>query len=285
MLKQPATYSQQIAKLRAHGCSVTDVAACEEILSRISYYRLSAYFLTFKQPDGTFISGTSFNDVYRLYEFDSKLRSLLFPVIEELEVYLRSQFSYYHTHKYGADGYMNPSNYNFHHNHADFVSRINGLIRKNNKIPFVSHHIKKYSSQFPLWAIIELYSFGMLSYFYAEMLTADQKALAKTTFHTSVSNVKSWLYCCTNLRNICAHSRRLYNGVFSAIPANIPHVNKSTERKLFAAIMALRELYPSADKWNNSFIPAMSALIGEHTDVVDLRHIGFPADWDTVMLK
>ena len=132
---------------------------------------------------------------------------------------------------------------------------------------------------------MELFTFGMLSYFYAEMLTPDQKAIAHTVFKTSVADAKSWLYCCTNLRNICAHSRRLYNSVFSVIPARIPNVDKSAERKLFAAIMAVRGLYPDTDKWNTEFMPAMSALLDEYSDVVLYRFIGFPEDWETIMRK
>ncbi|MDR1558806.1 MAG: Abi family protein [Clostridiales bacterium] len=105
MLKQPATYKQQIGKLREHGCTVSDDGFCEEVLSRISYYRLSAYFLTYRAKDGKYKPGTTFETVYRLYEFDRKLQGLLFSVLAELEVYLRARFSYYHTHKYGAEGY------------------------------------------------------------------------------------------------------------------------------------------------------------------------------------
>ena len=285
MLKSPATYSEQIAKLREHGCTIADEAFCEEILSRVSYYRLSAYFLTFRKKDGMYMPGTDFDKVYRLYEFDRKLRRLLFSVIEELEVYLRAQLSYYHSHKYGAEGYMNPENFNFHHNPADFASRINDLVKGNDKLPFVNHHITKYGGKFPLWVIMELFTFGMLSYFYAEMLTPDQKKVAHNIFKASVANAKSWLYCCTNLRNICAHSRRLYNSTFSVIPANIPNMDKHTERKLFAAIMAVRALYPSVEKWNNEFLPAMSALFDEYGDSVILRSVGFPEDWETIMIK
>jgi abortive infection bacteriophage resistance protein len=285
MPKQPATYARQIAKLREHGCTVSDEAFCEEVLSRISYYRITAYFLTFKMKDGKYAPGTDFDKVYRIYEFDRKLRRLLFSVLEELEVYLRAQLSYYHAHKYGADGYMNPANFNFHHDHLDFASRLNDLVKGNDKLLFVNHHITKYNGQFPLWVIMELFTFGMLSYFYAEMLTPDQKKLAHNVFKTSVAEAKSWLYCCTNLRNICAHSRRLYNSVFSVIPAHIPQADKSAERKLFASVMALRQLYPDAEKWNNEFLPAMSALFEEYKSVILLKHIGYPEDWESVMRK
>ena len=235
--------------------------------------------------DGLYAPGTDFNLVYNLYEFDRKLRRLLFSVLEELEIYLRAQLSYYHSHKYGADGYMDPVNFNFHHDHVEFTGRLNDLINGNDKLPFVAHHINNYNSRFPIWVIMELFTFGMLSYFYSEMLTPDQKKVAHTIFKTSVREAKSWLYCCTNLRNVCAHSRRLYNGVFSVIPARIPNVPKSAERKIFAAIMAVRGLYPCADKWNNEFLPAMSSLFEEYKNVVLLKHIGFPNNWETIMRK
>jgi abortive infection bacteriophage resistance protein len=285
MLKQSATYAQQIAKLREHGCIVTDEVFCEKVLSRVSYYRLSAYFLTFRKKDKSYMPGTDFNRVYKLYEFDRKLRRLLFAVIDELEVYLRAQLSYLHTHKYGPDGYMNAVNFGARHDHLGFVSRINDAVKSNDKLPFVKHHINNYGGRFPLWVIAELFTFGMLSYFYTDMISTDQKFLARNIFNTSVQNTKSWLYCCTNLRNVCAHSRRLYNSVFSVIPANIPQVDKSAERKLFAAIMAVRELYPDTEKWNGEFMSAMSALFDEYSDIVLLRFIGFPKDWENIMKK
>ena len=84
---------------------------------------------------------------------------------------------------------------------------------------------------------------------------------------------------------MCAHSRRLYNSVFSVIPARIANVDKSAERKLFAAVMAVRELYPNAEKWNTEFMPVMSALIDEYSEAILLKHIGFPQDWETYMRK
>ena len=285
MLKQPSTYTQQIAKLREHGCAVDDEAVCEEFLSRVSYYRLTAYLLTFRGKDSYYLPGTSFSEVYRLYEFDQKLRRNIYSALEELEIYLRAQLSYYHSHKYGSDGYINAGNFSSRHNHVGFLARINDLVKKNDKLPLVMHHKNKYNGQFPLWVITELFTFGMLSYFYADMITVDQKKLAYGIFKTSAPNAKSWLYCCTNLRNICAHSQRLYNSVFSVIPASIQQVEKHSERKLFAAIMALRELYPSTEKWNNEFMPTLSALISEYEDIILLRAIGFPVEWKTIMEK
>ena len=49
--------------------------------------------------------------------------------------------------------------------------------------------------------------------------------------------------------------------------------------------MAVRSLYPNKDKWNNEFMPAMTALFDEYADVIELRHIGFPEDWEDKMRR
>lgn len=283
MLKQSATYERQMAKLKGHGCEIHDEEFCVKVLERISYYRLSAYFLPFKTEDKKYISGTTFANVYSLYEFDRKLRRLLFSMIEELEVFIQAQFSYYHTQKYGSDGYLNPANFNNRHNHAYFTKRVDDMLRNHRKLLYVKHHMNEYDGKFPLWVLIELFTFGMLSYFYSDMITADQKAVALNTFGKNYRKVKSWLYCCTDLRNLCAHSGRLYYKTFSIAPAQITGVCKENERSLFAAIMALRELYPNEFKWNYEFLPSMISIFGEHYDVVDLQHIGFPEKWENIV--
>jgi len=284
-LKEPATYEQQIEILRKNGCVIKDNDYCLDVLSRINYYRLSAYLLPFKTSGGKYKAGTNIVSIYKLYEYDRKLRNLIFYAIEEIEVYLRSQFSYYHAHKYGADGYLNAGNYNDRHLHADFTMRINEEINKNRKLPFVRHHIIKYNGEFPIWVVMELFTFGMLSYFYADLFTPDQKQLARNIYKTTSKNLISWLRCCTILRNMCAHSGRLYYSVFSSIPAGIPQLDVSSERRLFGAVMAMRELYPKIDKWNTEILTSISALNEQYMDVINLNHIGFPVNWEALLQK
>ena len=285
MLKQPTTYKQQIEKLREHGCIIPDEAFCKSVLAEIGYYRLSAYFLPYRTANGDYRPGTNFEHVYSIYEFDKKLRRNLFSMLEELEVYLRAQISYFHAHKYGSDGYLNPANFNNRHNNKQFNKRINELLRNNSKATFVKHHMAVYSGNFPLWVISELFTFGMLSYFFADMITADQKHVAFNSFNTTVVKMKSWLRCCTDLRNLCAHYSRLYYRVFPAVPVSLPNVNQSNENSVFAAIMALHALYTDTDKWNGVFMPSLLTMFYEHRDVIENKHIGFPDDWVTLLRK
>ena len=285
MTKPPTTYAQQIALLRSRGCFVEDESFAEEALSRINYYRLSAYFLPFKSSDDSYQLGTSFNKIYQLYEFDRKLRNTLSRAVETAEVNLRAKLAYHHAHKYGALGYLDAANFNVQHRHDEFLERVSAEIQNNRKALFVQHHIDNYDGEFPIWVIVELFTLGMLSYFYGDLKPQDQKALARDLFGTTYKNAISWIRCCTVLRNICAHYGRLYYRVFSSVPANLSHVKPDNQRRLWAAVMALRELYPDADGWNSEIVESISALVAEYAGVVKLKHIGFPADWEALLKK
>ena len=285
MLKQPTTHKQQIEILRERGCVISDEKHCAAVLSQVSYYSLSAYFLPFKTKDGRYTTGTEFHKIYQLFEFDRRLRHLLFSAIEEIEVFLRASLSYFHAHKYGADGYKNAMIYNSRHDHEQFTNRIKDMLCKNKKVPFVKHHAVNYDNQFPIWVLMELFTFGMLSYFYADFITSDQKTFARNTYNTVPQNVKSWLYCCTDLRNLCAHYGRLYYRVFTAVPTNIKCLDDDSKRSLFGAVMALRALYPNDDKWNTDILASIATLIEDYTDIINLKHIGFPYNWEDIMVK
>ena len=106
----------------------------------------------------------SFERVYRIYEFDRKLRNLLFSAIEVIEVSLRTRLAHFHSEKYGPLGYLDSSSFNSKHNTDKFKQNIDREIENNKKVLFVKHPIDNYDGQFPLWVISELFTFGMLSY-------------------------------------------------------------------------------------------------------------------------
>ena len=70
MTKSPTTCTQQIALLRSRGRFVEDESFAEEALSRINYYRLSAYFRPFNTGNDSYLPVTFFGEIYHLYEFD-----------------------------------------------------------------------------------------------------------------------------------------------------------------------------------------------------------------------
>ena len=149
-LKPFNTYKEQISKLSSRGCIITDYNFCEKILKDIGYYRLSAYFLPFKYSDETYHQGLTFNKIYRIYEFDRKLRSILLSAIEVIEVSLRARIAYLHSGKYGPLGYLDKTAFRSSHNSKKFKDNITREIESNKNSPYVRHHINKYGGQFPL---------------------------------------------------------------------------------------------------------------------------------------
>ncbi len=283
-LKKPTTYQQQLALLRKRKIIIDDSSRCLEVLETVNYYRLTAYLLPFKCGKNRYISGTKFSTVYRIYEFDRKIRGVLLVALEEVETYLRSKFAYFHAHKYGEVGYMKPENYSIKYDDDKFQTNLNREITSNEGSAFVQHHQKEYGGRFPIWVAIELFSFGMLSRFYSDMKTADKKELARDIYNTVPKNIISWLRCCTDLRNICAHYGRLYYRIFTATPASVA-AGPTQRHQLWGATLALQALYPNAEKWNTEILPQLSAVFSEYGDDIELRHIGFPQNWEERLRK
>ena len=102
-LKEPTTYEQQLSILRDRNVLVENESFCLSVLESVNYYRFVAYFLPFKQANGNYSEGTRFLQVLRIYEFDRKLRGILFSALEEVEVFIRAKLAYFHAHKYGGN--------------------------------------------------------------------------------------------------------------------------------------------------------------------------------------
>ncbi|OPX90272.1 MAG: Abi-like protein [Pelotomaculum sp. PtaB.Bin104] len=279
-LKPPTTFEEQIEILKSRGLVVENEACAYGILHKVNYYRLSAYLLPFQvYGSDSFRDGTRFNQIYRIYEFDQKLRNLILYAIEPIEVLLRTQLAYYHSHKYGSEGYINPVNFESIRRHERFIEEFNGAVEKNKKALFVKHHIDKYGRRFPIWVAVELFSFGMLSKFYANMKINDQKDIAKKIFKTGPKQLRSWLICVTDLRNRCAHYMRIYFHKLVNYPRlpNGPYALCS--QRIFDIIYVMKYLFLNHDKWKNSVVRELEALINEYSMDIQLRYIGFPENW------
>lgn len=284
-LKPQTTYEKQVELLKEKGIIINDVPKCILFLQQINYYRFSAYYLPFRSTDTQKIfCPIDFDRIKKIYEFDQELRSLIFKTIEKIEIYLRTQISYYHAHTYGPEGYRSALNYNPKHDHVKFSRHLDGCISENSKSLVVQHHIKNYEGHFPIWVIIEFFSIGMLSHFYRGLTTQDKKKIAKQLYNTNYRNLESWLRCLTDLRNRCAHYSRLYYWIFPATP-KIPENEKYiATRRLFSQLYMLKMMYPEKDKWNDDFLKPLIKLIKKYKRYISLKHLDFPYRWK-FMLK
>ena len=168
------------------------------------------------------------------------------------------------------------------HNVNKFQTKVKSCIEENKRSLVVKHHAANYNGEFPIWVIIEFFSMGMLSYFYKDMKTEDKKVIA-TQFETTPKLLESWLRCLTDLRNRCAHYSRLYYWAFPAMPAMPKNSTIVTDRKLFTQLIVLKYLYPSKQEWNSKFIFPLKAMIEQNKNIISLKHIGFPKNWEEIL--
>ena len=205
------SYEAQVEHLRACGMHVEDKGKAIETLSRVNYYRLvNAYGLGLYADESKhrFCEGVTFWQVYSLYAFDNRLRHVVSELLEEFEVLFRTRLAHYIGEHYGAVGYLNPAMFasgTFHQEIMDAIGREEAVQHKS---PIVKHHNDKYGGKLPVWAVVEVSTFGTISKLYKNMLLADQATIAKQ-FGLTPTLLNSWLRAFVEVRNICAHYGRL----------------------------------------------------------------------------
>lgn len=280
-IKRPRTYGEQIQILKDRNLVIEDEQYARKVLSKINYYRFSAYTLSLKDKD-EFHEGISFEHIFKLYEFDRKLRLLLLSRLEGIEISIRTKMSYHIAHKYGAIGYLNKSNFNNEEYFMDMKRQIHNEIERSKEI-FIAHHNSRYEGVFPIWVAIEVTSFGQLSKIYSNLKTNDQEDLANL-YSNNRLYIRNWFYVLSTLRNICAHFGRLYN---RHLPIHLK-LSKNDRGKIghgntiFSAIYVVSKILGEKDLLN-SFITDLSALIEGYDDVIELNRIGFPDNWKAVL--
>lgn len=281
--KIPATVDEQIAILKKRGCVIKDENFARETLRYINYYRISNYFEPFSISKHKYEEGTTFEKIMQIYEMDRKLRSVLIAALEEIEIALRASVSNYHSLKYGALGYLNPNTFDRSHNHQSFISRVNHLIDCGEEREFVRHYNSKYGGKFPLWVVMELFSFGTLAFFFKDMHTADKKTLANEYYGCSPSEMDNWIFCLNELRNYCAHYNRLYGNHFPVLPKTPKNFEPELKDDVFGYLIVMKQLYHNHENWNERVVKPISRMLKKNSQVIRLSDIGFPDGWEKLI--
>ena len=280
----PMTIDEQVENLKAIGLIVEDEEYAKKILNDISYFRLiKAYSLNLKSKNGTYGEKVTFEQIVELYLFNARFRQLIFPEIEKIEINVRCRIANYFAQQYGVLGYLEADNFVNAQYHQSFLVDIEEEIRRNSKAPFVRNFKDNYEGgQLPIYALVEVFSFGTLSKFYKNMKNPDKKAVAKS-FGVGYTYLESWLESISYVRNICAHYGRLYNAKLSKTPKLF---NEYTEagvgnNRIFGVLLCIRMLLKNDTHWN-TFVEQVELLF-EKYEHVDFKTMGFPENWKELL--
>ncbi len=297
---------EQIDILKSRGLIINDEETAKQILFRENYFFINGYRHMFTTVDkDKFISGTTFEELYATFVFDRRIRNTIFKYILIIENNIKSIMSYQLSRKYGFKDkdYLNPENFTQDPARSrqvfDILNKMKRQIRVNGRQHSATLHYLSNYGYIPMWILVKVLSFGIISELFCILKYEDQNEIAKL-YRTDVETLSIYLSLLANFRNLCAHEDILYDHRTSrVIPNNEYHniLNISTDEEgeyiygkndLYAIILIMKKMLSDGEFRDIIF------EIGYEIDILDskvdtvslnsiLNKIGFPDNWREIV--
>ena len=213
-MKEYRTNEDLIEYLSSKGVAISDKADALQKIERYTYYSIvNTYKSIFKGDDGNYLDDVTFDEIYALFEFDKGLKNIILKYCLEIEIVIKSIMANQISKVYGVKKYLKTSNWDNNINDDIkenlFNKIINEIEKDYNTHTAVTHYIDKYGFV-PPFVLVKILTFGVASSYYGLLKQSDRQAIAKY-FKISDKLLKQILKNLTTIRNVAAHSDRLYN--------------------------------------------------------------------------
>lgn len=293
--KQILTIAQQVKSYSNAGMIITSQNEVENALQTVGYYRLRGYsFHLYDNSTKKYIQGTKFEDILKLYYFDQELSKMIFSMISKIEVALRVRLVEALLSYGDALILQDSSIFKDKKMYWQNMSTIASEIARSNDV-FIKHNFDKHEGEVPVWAVVEVLSFGTLSKIIKNLKTGTGSAYSILVNNYKYTSKKgnlvnpsqkmfsSWVQSVAVLRNMCAHNSRIYNRTIHTTP-EILDVDKITpppaHNGLYQILLAMKYLRSSDSEWN-TFVSELDILFQNNSSVISLSLMNLPADWKT----
>lgn len=285
----PLDTATLLDNLKKDGLSIVDERKAIAFLENVSYFRFAAYLRPFKSSadKDLYKENATFEKAVRLYEFDEKLRILLFSAIQKIEISLRAKVINQFSLKYGAFWYVNSDLAIDKHKYVENLSCLDRELLRS-KDDFIKEHYAKYGKDDfpPAWKLIDLTSFGCLTKLYFNFSNgAVKKKIARSYGVPQQEILESWMKAINALRNCCAHHGRVWNRVMPVMP-KVPTKMKQAwiadkpdvANRLYAVLCCLAYWLNAIDS-QNTLCEDFKDLVSQYPEV-DTKAMGFPKKWE-----
>lgn len=179
--KSYKSYRQQLNILRSRGMvigkgsqgsRVMRILECENYYNVINGYK--ELFLASKATataDEAYKTGTTFDEVYALYNFDRELRNIYLKYLLKLENTFKTVIAHEFSAKYGHDNYLKIENFDNSTERnisssikliGDIQQEIARQMSKHHQV--VTHYITEHG-YIPLWVLVNVLTFGKIENF------------------------------------------------------------------------------------------------------------------------
>ena len=300
------TLDEQVEILKNKGLVINDIEKTKNILLRENYFFISGYRHLFmnSKNDQKFIPGTTFEELYAMFVFDRRVRNIFFKNLLIIENNIKSLISYQLSKKYGyrEKEYLNPKNFSkdsfkIRQVH-DVLNKVKRQIRNNVRQHSATMHYVTNYGYIPLWILVKVLSFGIVSELYDILDASDQIEVSKY-YNLDSETLVIYLSMLSNYRNLCAHEDILYDHrTQKVIPDTKYHFELNIDmtdgeydygkNDLFAVVIIMKQLL--TDSEFRDFINE----VGYEIDILEgktnilpinnfLNKIGFPDNWRDIV--
>lgn len=257
--KQILTIAQQVQSYIDAGMVIASREDVEKALKSVGFYRLRGYsFHLYDNATKKYVPGTKFEDILKLYQFDQELSALIFSMISKIEIALRVRLVEALLIHGDPLILQDSSIFKEKKMYWQNMSTIASEIARSNDV-FIKHNFDNHEGEVPVWAVVEVLSFGTLS---------------KKMF-------SSWVQAVSVLRNMCAHNSRIYNRTIHTTP-EILNADKVTpapaHNGLYQILLAMKYLRSSDEEWI-LFVNELDKLLQNNGGVLSFTAMNMPTDW------
>ena len=212
------TLDEQIGILKDKGLIIEDDELTKEILLRENYFFINGYRSLFMKSsmEKKFIAGSTFRELYAVFNFDRHIRNIFFKNLLIIENNLKSVISYHLSRTYGIreSDYLNPSNFNRSNEKYrqvnDLIKKMKRQIRSNAGEHTATAHYQMNYGYIPLWIAVKVLSFGIVGELFIILKPSDQKEISDF-FKVKPEDLVLYLPILSNYRNLCAHEEILFD--------------------------------------------------------------------------
>ncbi len=308
---------QQIELLKSKNLLFKDEKKAKVILQDIGYYKLvNAYkipFIEIKNNEHLFVDNTFFEEIYSLYEFDRKLKTIVFEATTSIEIKFKSLLSDTISKKYGTkekkylkkENFLPDTGIEGDYTFKNMRDHINKEIKKqyDNNQPSIKWYKDNYN-YIPFWVVVNILTIGSVSRIYSKLKDIDKMEISKQ-YLLPYEYLASYIRHINLVRNICAHNDVLYRyKSINSLPQKVKRVkyiyesiginkNDKTGRYIvgtndfFATIIIFKQLLSKGD-YNvfktrfNALLNDLKSKIGDDNYSKILNEIGLPEKWKQI---
>lgn len=300
--KQFKNLEEQIEIFRHKGLVIEDEEFAKTVLLRENYFFLNGYRHLFMKTanNKVYIEGTKFEELYSLFLFDREFRNIIFKNLLIIENNAKSIISYQLSKKYGykENDYLKAANFD---TAIEKTRQVNDLIKKMKRQVRVNggqhsatmHYISNYG-YIPLWVLVKVLSFGIVSELFSILKREDRIDIAKI-YKINEEMLENYLPILANYRNLCAHEDIVFeNKTQRSINDTIYHMMLGIEKEdeeykygkndLFALIIIMKQMLTSVEI-KNMVLEIQHALENLELNLksIPLKKVmdrmGFPENW------